>query len=173
MLAAMEATELRDLGLIQVDREYPAWRADGAPGYIDFLGMDERGQLHVVETKIGSDAMLVSQALDYATWVRAHASAIRRDLRWPDGDDTVVHVDFVLAPKSTDKGQEPAMGPYTAGQLEALVPDVSWRVHFVDEARAEVPVITSGKLRQVPTSRPGLVAEPLMPPRSGYRAEHR
>jgi hypothetical protein len=165
MQAALSAGGLRDLGMVQIAREYPAWRGDGAAGYIDFLGLDERGQLHVVETKIGPDAMLVSQALDYATWVLAHSAAIRRDLRWPDGDDTVVHIDFVLAPKISERSSEPAIGPYTAGQLKALNRDVSWRVHFVDDARADTPVITSEDPRRVPEPRPGLVAEALMPAR--------
>jgi hypothetical protein len=167
MQAALAASGLRDLGMVQIAREYPAWRGDGAAGYIDFLGLDERGQIHVVETKIGPDAMLVSQALDYATWVRAHAPAIRRDLRWPHGDDSVIHIDFVLAPKVTERSIEPAVGPYTAGQLEALGEDVSWRVHFVDDARAESPVITSEDPRRVPGPRFGRVAEPLMPARKG------
>jgi len=165
MQAAIGVRGLRDLGLVELEREYPAWRGEDADGYIDFLGLDEHGQLHVVETKVGPDAMLVGQALDYATWVRAHAPAIRRGLGWCEGDDSVVHIDFVLAPKAGARGNQPAFGPYTAGQLEALAADVSWRVHLVEDARTDVPVITSLPPRTLPAPQPGMVAERIAVPR--------
>ena len=47
-------------------REFPAWRpGSNRAAYIDFLANDAHGRLHVVETKIGADAMLVLQGLDY------------------------------------------------------------------------------------------------------------
>jgi hypothetical protein len=160
MQATLGRTGLSELGLVELAREYPSWRADGAPGFIDFLGLDGAGQLHIIETKIGSDDMLVFQVLDYLSWVTAHASAIRADRGWPAGDDSVVHIDFVLAPKTGARPQ-PALGPYTAGQLAALREDVAWRIHLIDDAHAGAPVIHSYRPRQVPPPRPGVVAAPI------------
>lgn len=80
--AALAATELRPLGLAQFAREYPAWRGEGRPGYLDFLGVDRTNRLHVVETKVGTaDPKLVLQTLDYAIWVAAHDVEIPRGAR--------------------------------------------------------------------------------------------
>ncbi len=158
--AALAMTGLAGLDVTRFEREYPAWRGDGAPGFVDFLALDAAGRLHVVETKIGSDPMLVFQALDYATWVRAHADAIRAGLGWPAGDDDRVHVDLVVAPEVSRQGRRPAIGPYTAAQLAALAPEVPWRVHLVEDARAAVPVLRSLPLRTLPDVAPGLVAAP-------------
>jgi hypothetical protein len=98
--------------------------------------------------------------LDYLSWVTAHASEIRAERGWPAGDDSVVHIDFVLAPKSGARPQ-PALGPYTAAQLAVLRDDVVWRIHLVDDAHAGEPVIHSYRTREVPPSRPGIVAAPI------------
>jgi hypothetical protein len=75
--ATLAAHNLPGPGLTNFTREYPAWRGDKQPGFIDFLGLDRAGRFHVVETKIGSDVGIVLQALDYATWVKAHAAGSR------------------------------------------------------------------------------------------------
>ncbi|MGY1730256.1 hypothetical protein ACI798_01955 [Geodermatophilus sp. SYSU D01045] len=159
--AALAATRLTGLGVTHFEREYPAWRGDGAPGFIDFLGLDPEGRFHVIETKIGSDPMLVFQALDYAVWVRAHAPAIRADLGWPAGDDSVVHLDLVVAPKTSRGRTRPAIGPYTAGQLTALTADVPWQVHVVDDASAAVPSLLSLPARTLPDVASGSIAAPI------------
>ena len=128
--------------------------------HVAVLGLDGAGQLHIIETKIGSDDMLVFQVLDYLSWVTAHASAIRADRGWPAGDDSVVHIDFVVAPK-TGARPDPALGSYTAGQLAALREDVAWRIHLVDDAHAGAPAIHSYRPREVPPPRPGIVATPI------------
>ena len=159
--AALGATGLAGLGMAAYEREYPAWRGDEASGFVDFLGLDPDGRLHVIETKIGSDPVLVFQAVDYATWVRAHAAEIRTGLGWPAGDDSEVLVDLVVAPKVSRRRREPAIGPYTAAQLEALAPEVRWRVHVVEDARAEEPRITSLAERTLPDAASGMMAAPI------------
>lgn len=160
MQAALKRTGLPELGLVKIEREYPAWRADKAPGFIDFLGLDGAGQLHIIETKIGTDEMLVFQVLDYLSWVTAHAPAIRAELGWPAGDDSVVHIDFIVAPK-TGARPEPALGPYTVSQLAALREDVAWRIHLIEDAHAGEPAIHSYRPREVPPFRPGIVEAPI------------
>ena len=74
-----------NLGLAEFAREYPAWRADHRPGFIDFLGLDRQNRLHVVETKVNpDDVTTVLQTLDYAIWVQANAKKIRDERRWPE-----------------------------------------------------------------------------------------
>jgi hypothetical protein len=168
MQAALSNAQLPGLGVIDFQREYPAWRADGKPGYIDFLAVDNAGKLHVVETKIGSDPLLVFQALDYAIFVAAHADAIRNSRKppWP-GNTSDVMIDFVVAPKKT----APAVGPYTAAQLQALDRSVEWRVHVVEDPLADTPTVTSLPRWAVPTPAPGRVATPVRPPRYETRVQ--
>ena len=60
-----------------VCREFPARRVGGGLGYIDLLGPDGDGRVHLVETKRDTDVMLVLQGLDYWIWADAHAKRIR------------------------------------------------------------------------------------------------
>lgn len=128
------------LGLTAMIREYPAHRPGGGTGFIDFLGLDTAGHLHIVETKIGHDPKVVLQGLDYLTWVIGREAEVRSDPRWHDPihwagvpadidpePRKIVHVDFVLAGK-TGHPVAPAVNTYLAGQLEALHHDVSWRL---------------------------------------------
>lgn len=163
MQAALAATGLVDLKLADFAREYPAWRGEGRPGYLDFLGIDDQDRLHVVETKVGTgDVKGVLQTLDYAIWVAAHGADIRADRHWhaapPDGE--VVVLDFVLAPK----GDGPAIGPYFLGQVEAIDGSIPWRVFVVADPMADAPTITAYPSRTVPGPGP-LVAQPVRPPR--------
>ena len=167
MQAALAAMRLESLGLVDFAREYPAWRGDGLPGFIDFLGIDDQGVVHVVETKIGSDPLLVLQALDYAIWVIAHEDAIRKERGRAWEGAKGVAIDFVLAPK----GSHPALGPYTASQLEALAGDLSWVVHLVADPRAEVLDMMWIPHRQSPDPQRGLVAEPVRRPRFAARVQ--
>jgi hypothetical protein len=163
MQAALAASGLDQLGLKHFAREYPAWRGEGRPGYVDFLGLDKSNRLHIVETKVGTgDVKGVLQTLDYATWVAAHADAIRADLGWDAGPvgPEIVALDFVLAPK----GPMPAVGPYFAGQVEAITGSIPWRVFIVSDPMADTPIITPHPTRSTPTAGP-LVAEPVRPPR--------
>ncbi|MDZ7727117.1 MAG: hypothetical protein U5Q44_02375 [Dehalococcoidia bacterium] len=65
-----------------------ASRGEGARGFVDFVGVDIDGGLHVVETKIGPDHMLGLQGIDYWAWVTAHRgekSPARGRVRTLDG----------------------------------------------------------------------------------------
>lgn len=62
----------RDLGLVHMVRELAIRRPGRRPRYVDFVGVDQRGDIHVVETKIGNDEMLVLQGLDYWIWAQTH-----------------------------------------------------------------------------------------------------
>lgn len=153
------------LGLLHLDREYPGYRGPGRPGFIDFLGCDPAGNLHIVETKVGHDPKVVLQALDYGIWVQANEQHVR-DLRpqWPRPDplQAVIYLDFVLAASSKTTT---AVSSYIAGQLEVLTSDVHWRVFVVQDLSA-APVV----LRQVPAEKlwnpePGVISSPGRPRR--------
>ncbi len=158
------------LGLTELAREYPAWRGDRRPGFIDFLGLDRQNRLHVVETKVNpDDVTAVLQALDYVIWVQANAEKIRdKDKgRWqePGGAEKSVACDFVCAPRimpAPDGSFAPrghAIGGYLAGQLEAISPSIPWSISLVPDPLAEVPEMTRLPAHQVPPAGP-LVAEP-------------
>jgi hypothetical protein len=117
--AILQAT---DLGLLAMHREFPAWRHGAGRGFIDFLGVDSRHRIHIVETKIGADDMLILQGLDYWIWANAHREQLRRFFRLTKIDAIVI--DYVVAPKGTTKD---LVSPYSAAQVEALAGQVSWR----------------------------------------------
>lgn len=164
--AALAATGLRTLGLRAFAREYPAWRGAGRPGFIDFLGVDHENLLHVVETKVGTaDVKGVLQTLDYATWVYAHSTEIRQERSWGIGPaNERIILDFVLSPSKGGK----AIGPYLAGQLEALAGDVAWRVAIVADPLAEIPDLSRPLWRALPRHGP-LVSAPVQPARWAAR----
>jgi hypothetical protein len=169
MQANLARAHMPGLDLVgPASREYPVWRPMECPGSIDFLGIDRHQQLHVVETKVGSDGTLVLQALDYLIWVTAHAVAIRTEHGWPvPSTDCPVHLDLVLA----SKGNDPGLGPYTAGQLEALAGDVAWRVFLVTDANAPIPEVVPLPRSAIHHPKTGLVARPMRPPRSAMRPD--
>ncbi|MBF4766942.1 hypothetical protein ISU10_04090 [Nocardioides agariphilus] len=176
----MQATlgsQASDLGLVHLLREYPAYRGlDGSdskrvgrPGYIDFLGVDAKGHLHVVETKIGHDPRVVLQALDYAIWVRANEDEIRARLREsgldvaepksdPNGDR--LHMHLVLGPDT--KGI--AFNGYLAPQLEALKGDCRVEVHLVPDVNASPLELRPLQAKDLWTVAP-MVARPVEGPR--------
>ena len=61
-------------------RELPAFRPKAGValrrGFVDLVGVTQDGRIGVVETKLGSDPMLVLQGLDYWTWVTAHGKEL-------------------------------------------------------------------------------------------------
>lgn len=118
------------LGVRHPRREYPAFRPTNNPGsparaYIDFLGSDERGRLHVIETKIGNDPMLVLQGLDYWIWATANAAKLQANFQLSESPKVIL--DFVAAaPVSGD-----AIGPYSLPQAKRLAGEVErsfWEV---------------------------------------------
>lgn len=168
-----------DLGLVTMLREYPAWRGpkpdgdpfDGRAGFIDFLGIDERGAFHVVECKIGHDPRVIMQALDYAIWVEANQVGLREELRRTEGIDLPepvkedqarpVPIHFVLG--ATEK--DPAFGSYLPGQIEALSGDIKVTVHVTDDPESVPLRLTKLSKPQRWEPRPGLVAKPVLGPR--------
>ena len=142
--------EPRDVGLLVWDREFPAWRPSGR-AFIDFLGVDGHGVVHVVETKIGPDEMLVLQGLDYWIWATAHAGDLQEHFGLEHRPR--VAIDFVVAGKMPG---DAAIGVYTAAQAEALAGEISWRFHPVrgwPDAEAPKPYRLPARTLPVPTPR--------------------
>lgn len=172
MQAALASTGLSKLDIQpgHLNREYPAWRGDGRPGFIDFLALDGKNVLHVIETKVGTaDVKGALQTLDYATWVTAHASEIRVERGWGPaasrpGRETVM-MDFILAPKASGGA---AVGPYLAAQLEALSGGIPWRIWLVADPLADVPDPHVFERRTMPPPGP-LVAKAVQGPRWAAR----
>jgi hypothetical protein len=109
-------------------REFPAWRPGSTrSAYIDFLAKDDNGRVHVVETKIGADAMLVLQGLDYWLYCRANHEKVNQALGATSPRPPVI--DYVVAPSKP--GGAP-ISIYTAAQAEALHRDIEWRFVVVD-----------------------------------------
>ncbi len=161
--AALAAAGAATLGLREpLRREYPAWRPVGHPAYLDFLGHD--GQtLHIVETKLGNDPMLVLQALDYWTWVSAHQQQIGLDLGVRT--DHPAQIDLVVA---SPNGTAPALGPYTLPQLEALDGAIRWRIHIATQDGPDVSVKT---FRARANPDPALAGRTLERPRQAARMQ--
>jgi len=174
MQAALASTGLSKLDIQpgHLNREYPAWRGDGRPGFIDFLALDNKNLLHVIETKVGTaDVKGVLQTLDYATWVTAHASEIRAERGWGPASRPgreIVMMDFILAPKASGGA---AVGPYVAGQLEALSGGIPWRIWIVADPLADVPDLQVNERRRMPPPGP-LVAKAVQGPRWATRVEN-
>jgi hypothetical protein len=174
----MQATlksQASDLGMKYLLREYPAYRGldgsdskrAGRPGYIDFLGVDAKGGLHVVETKIGHDPRVVLQALDYAIWVRANEEKIRArlrasglDVRESKRNGDRLHMHLVLAPDA--KGV--AFNAYLAPQIEALRGDCYVEVHLVPDVKAAPLELRTLAAKDYWTPAP-MVAKPVEPQR--------
>lgn len=155
------------LGLDVLLREYPGYRGPGLAdpgtsgpgrrGFIDFLGMDGAGRLHVVETKIGHDPTVLLQALDYAIWVEANQRAVVATSTRLSGAarTSPVPIHLVLAPGD---GQ-PAFNTYLAGQIEALAGDIPVRVHLVPDLKDPLAIQPLTR-EDMWTAQDGLVAAP-------------
>ena len=131
-LQAALADGLQPLGISHPRREYPAFRPTNDPehparSYIDFLGSDDSGRMHVLETKIGNDPMLVLQGLDYWIWATANATRLQDSFDLSQAPEVVV--DFVTAAPTSGGA---AIGPYTLKQAKRLAGEVKlsfWEVH--------------------------------------------
>jgi hypothetical protein len=98
----LQAVIRRDPSIVGVEqpalREVPAWRPAASEkrwgrGFIDLLGLDGRGDIRVVETKLAtnSDDLLILQGLDYFVWASAYADVVRERLGASDNSKIVVH----------------------------------------------------------------------------------
>lgn len=123
---------LAALGLTHVIREVPASRPTKRRAYIDLVGVDAGGHVHVIETKVGLDAMLALQGLDYWTWATAYRDDLR-DLLRDRGLGVAKSPDLLLrfvVVTSADE-QDPADLRYLAPQVEALAGRIPWRIGAV------------------------------------------
>jgi hypothetical protein len=129
LLQAAIGTDPSLIGVSHLRRELPAWRPKVRPrrgrAFIDFIARDIDRVGHVVETKIGPDAQLGFQALDYWAWTEAHraelADTIEADPNRPFELDIALGV-------STKRVLHPA----AAATLQAFDAGISWRCHLVD-----------------------------------------
>jgi hypothetical protein len=137
-LAAMRG----ELRLVRTMREFPAMRPVGNRGFIDLLGVGSDGAIHVIETKIGADSMLVLQGLDYWIWAMAHreelAAHVGNELEVTLAKSPPIVLDFVVG-----EAKGAFVSPYTAAQAEALDGSIAWRFHAIEGWEGENPAITS------------------------------
>lgn len=127
---------LRDpklLGFDRIVRELPAQRAGhGGWGraYIDLVGVasSRRGdRVHLVETKLGGDELLVLQGLDYWIWAEANRALLTAHLGV--AEDSPIQLDFVVD----------GLGVHAAAQAEALAGELPWRFRLVSDWFEGVP----------------------------------
>ena len=136
----------------RLEREFPARRPGGGTAYIDFLRMGDDGTLHIVETKIGHDEMLVLQGLDYWIWAQANMRLLADHFKIPAISRVVI--DYVVGPK--DGKQNPAdvtdavLSPYAPAQLEVLDKDIDWQVHLCTGWATSNPAVTSLGAHMIP-----------------------
>ncbi len=131
LLQAALAVDPSIIGMTELIREFPAWRpslGDGAGrGFVDFLGVDVDGGLHVIETKIGPDAMLGLQGLDYWAWATAHKDELSQSLGLEPSDKPVeLHVVVATSPKAL-------LHAAAAETLRRLDPQIPWRCHVITD----------------------------------------
>lgn len=166
--ANLAGRPLRDaLGLVDLQAEYPVWRSGAHSGFIDFLGIDGDGGLHLVETKVNPDDVSVMlQALDYAVWVMANEEAIRETKGWPRSNaEEGITVHLVCAPvvkvrpDGTVGPSRHAIGRYLANQLEVLSKQIKCRIWLVSDPLGKPPALR-GPWRTPPPSNK-LVGKPV------------
>jgi Restriction Endonuclease associating with ARP len=131
------------LGLVsQVVREVPATRPGQRRAFIDLVGVDGRGDIHIVETKLGMDAMLGLQGLDYWCWASEHrkdlVDALKKRGLSPRADATV-KLDFVIG--SRDDSGPPDVS-YLLPQIEVLDGSIPWRIGIVSGWRSSGDELT-------------------------------
>ena len=126
---------VEQLGLVgRLEREVPASRPGQRLAFIDLLGVDASGDIHLIETKVAAheDPMLALQGLDYWVWLNEHRQVVIDQLRAAGhqvADDPKLFLDYVVATR-TDDGSEPQLR-YFAPQAEALDRSMRWRLGIV------------------------------------------
>lgn len=99
---------------------------------IDFLGIDDDGRLHLIETKLGSsDPQVGVQGLDYWAWATAHEHELQARLQ-KEGHDNLepagdVTLRFVIGTKTRGR----ALHPAAEATIAALHGDIPWRVQVL------------------------------------------
>ncbi len=161
------------LGLKDVRPEYPVWRGQGNAGFIDFLAIDDKGRLHLVETKVDPDDVTVMlQALDYAVWVLANEASIRSRNGWRTPEKSQqLQIHLICAPvvKARPNGsaslENRIIGRYLSNQLEVLSKKFRCHIWLVNDPRAASPQLT-GPFRLPPYKKDDQsVGKPVQPQR--------
>jgi len=116
-------------------REVAAWRAGSKTnhwgrGYIDLVGVDHRGAMRLVETKLGADDMLVLQGLDYWIWANLPTNGGRLRSRLDVGGSAPFEIHYVVGGKA---GGTPLVSAHARAQVNALASDIRWRFHTVTD----------------------------------------
>ncbi len=136
----------------RLEREFPARRPGGGTAYIDFLRLGDDGTLHIVETKIGHDEMLVLQGLDYWIWAQANMRLLADHFKVPAISHVVI--DYVVGPKDGKQNPadvtDPVLSPYAPAQLEVLDKDIDWQVHLCTGWATSNPAVTSLGAHMIP-----------------------
>lgn len=121
------------VGMRYVRRELASGRLTSSSAtFIDFLGVDDDGGLHVIETKLGdSDVQMGVQGLDYWAWATAHRDEIVQRLRREGHDDVSaeepITLRFVIGRKKSGRTMHAA----ARATIAALHEDVPWRVQVL------------------------------------------
>lgn len=161
------------MGLTTLAPEFPAMRPrhDGfARGFIDFVGVDADGRLHVVETKVGaSESSVLLQALDYWVWVEANRSAIAAELDADPDRRASLDVVVLLAP---DGALLHRHNRHIAERLKRSVPLRVWTARGDLDGRVQLSEAPFGATRASETwpsrmRRRAIAATSLDQPRSG------
>jgi hypothetical protein len=128
LLQAAIGTDPSLVGVSHLRRELPAWRPKVRPrsgrAFIDFIARDVDRVGHVIETKIGPDAQLGFQALDYWAWVEAHRAELARTIE--ADPDRPFELDIALGLSSKQ-----VIHPAAAATLQAFETSITWRCHLV------------------------------------------
>jgi hypothetical protein len=130
LLQAAIGTDPSLVGMTHLKREVPVWRPKQHPrrgrGFLDFLARDIDRTGHVIETKIGPDAQLGIQAVDYWAWTDAHRSDLANIVDADDGRP--FELGIVLG-----RSNKPLLHPAAAATLRLLEPTISWRCYLISD----------------------------------------
>lgn len=127
--------------LSHIEREFPARRPNGRPAFLDFLYVDQNRRLHIVETKIGLDEMLVIQGLDYWLWANANLEQLSQ--HFDVGAISDIAIDYVVATKNdrpiAEDPQATLLSSYAPAQLRRLRDNVTRAVYRCQGWRSDHP----------------------------------
>jgi hypothetical protein len=112
-------------------REFPVRRPGGGRGFIDLLRLDPAGVLHIIETKIGHDEMLVLQGLDYWIWAEANREALVAEMGGPI-HSTVINYVVGLPGGRRYKQSDKLLSPYAEQHLGELRDDIVAHVEVIE-----------------------------------------
>lgn len=151
----------------RLERELAATRPGQRRAYVDLVGVDERGHIHIIETKLGLNVMLGLQGLDYWMWAVAHRAELAEILRSRGHDvaeEPKILLDYVVGGR-TDDGSA-ADVRYLAPVVEALAGDIRWTIGTVHCWRGDDVTVAWSPARRAPAE-----PRPPEPPRFARRLE--